>query len=182
MKLTNPERLILMMLAEIHEAMNIKDGVDADFVKSAIHADNTWALSVRFPGIFGDNTEGFPPHVSEVADILDMWTLIEESYEGFGPQDRKKVETDAAPFGSKVKFRGFDGNNETELLSVADFFIEHMDSYQQFKGRDLNSHGMPPIDAYRRMLAVWVPLQASLDGNPLTAAHIIRLLKAQANQ
>jgi uncharacterized protein YfbU (UPF0304 family) len=179
MKFTNPEKLILVMLAEIHEGLKIKNGVDAGLVKSAIHSDNTWALSWEFTGIVGDSPDETPPHVTEVVDILEMWTFLEEAYDGFGPPDRKKIETEAAPFGSKVKFSGFDGNNETELMSVARFLVDDMERFQRFKGRDMDSHGSPPVDAYRRMLAVWEPIRATLDGNGLTADQVIQILNAK---
>ena len=78
---------------------------------------------------------------------------------GFGTQDRKKVETDAAPFGSNVKFEGFDCNGETNLMGVARFLVDDMDRFQQFQGRDMNSH-FPSIDTYRRMLDVFEPIRA----------------------
>jgi hypothetical protein len=43
MNLTNPEKLVLVMLAEIHEALKIKNGVDTKLLKNAIYRDNTWA-------------------------------------------------------------------------------------------------------------------------------------------
>lgn len=51
MKLTNPEELTLMMLAEIHEALKIKDPVDTKLLKSTIYTGNTSALPWEMPGI-----------------------------------------------------------------------------------------------------------------------------------
>ena len=42
------------------------------------------------------------------------------------------------PFGD-ARFSGFDGNNELEYISVARFLIDHLDSFTDFKGRDLDS-------------------------------------------
>jgi uncharacterized protein YfbU (UPF0304 family) len=176
-KLTNPEKLILVMLSEIHEALKIQNGVDTKLLKSAIYSDNTWALPWEMSGIL--RSEGNqPPDVKEVLDILDMWTFLEEAYDRFGPQDRKKVEAGAAPFGTTVAFVGFDGNNETRLMGIAQFLVDDMGRFQRFKGRDMNSH-MPSIDTYRRMLAAFDPIRATLDGDPLTADQIIPILKAK---
>jgi uncharacterized protein len=179
-KLTNPEKLMLMMLAEIHDTVKVKDGIDTKLLKEAIYSHNTWALSWEMPGIItGDPKEKNPPEVDEVVDILEMWDFIEEAHEALGPKDRKRVETEAAPFGAHVKFSGFDGNHEGRLMSVASFLVEDLRKFSRFKGRDMNSHGSPPVDSYRRMLAVWEPLRATLDGNPLTADQVIQLLNAK---
>jgi uncharacterized protein YfbU (UPF0304 family) len=175
LKLTNPEKLILVMLAEIHETLKIKNGVDTELVKSAIHNDNTWALSWELPGIVGDSPDETPPQVNEVAEILEMWTLLEEAYESSGNADKQKIETEA---GGKFRFRGFDGNNETELMSIASFFVNDMEKFARFAGRDFNSH-MQSIDIYRRMFAVYDPIRATLDGNGLTADQVIQILKAK---
>lgn len=38
------------------------------------------------------------------------------------------------------KFAGFDGNNETSLMSIASFIVEKMDRFPRFKKHDFNSH------------------------------------------
>jgi uncharacterized protein len=45
MNLTNPERLILVMLAEIYGHLDIKRQVDPAFLKEAISTGNTWGIS-----------------------------------------------------------------------------------------------------------------------------------------
>jgi uncharacterized protein YfbU (UPF0304 family) len=178
-KLTNPEKLILVMLAEIHEALKVKNGVDTKLLKSAIYSDNTWALPWEMSGILSSGPkEETPPEVSDVLDILDMWTLLEEAYQRLGPKDKKRVKTEAEPFGTRVKFEGFDGNNETELMSIARFLVDDMGRFSRFKGRDMNSHG-PSIDVYRRMLAVYEPIRGTLDGKVMTADQVIAILKAK---
>ena len=43
MELRDSEKLILMMLAEIHKHLKIKDGIDPVLVKEAIRTGNTCA-------------------------------------------------------------------------------------------------------------------------------------------
>lgn len=173
---------MLTMLAEIHETVKVKDGIDTKLLKEAIYSDNTWALLWEMPGLFDSGQkEEDPPEVKEVVDILEMWEFIEEGHEALGPPDRKRVETEAKPFGSHVKFTGFDGNYEGRWMSIACFLVDDMKRFSRFKGRDMNSHGSPPLDAYRRMLAVWEPIRATLDGKPLTADQIIQLLNAETH-
>lgn len=172
MKLTDGEKLILMMLSEIHEALKIKNGVDSKFVRSAILSGNLWGLKWGLPGIF-HGSEPTPEVVTEVCEILDMWSLIERSYRGLSPEDTTLIEKEAAPLGKHVRFTGFDGNNEAEYINVAGFLVDELERFSEFKGRDLNSH-MPSLDAHRRMLTVFKPMRTSSN---LTATEIIAILK-----
>ena len=74
-------------------------------------------------------------------------------------KNSKKVQK---PFGDHVLFHGFDGNNESELLSIADFFINEMKRFQTFVKRDLNSHH-PTNDIYHRMLKVFLPIKENIE-------------------
>ena len=48
MKLTDPEKLILIMLTEIHEKLKIENGIDSKFVQEAIYSDNTWTMKIMW--------------------------------------------------------------------------------------------------------------------------------------
>ncbi|MBK9205478.1 MAG: YfbU family protein [Candidatus Obscuribacter sp.] len=52
----------------------------------------------------------------------------------------------------RVKFRGFDANNEAEYLSFAKFFTA--DGSRFSESRVFNSH-MPTLQRYEKMLAAW---------------------------
>ena len=124
MKLSNSEKLILTMLAEIQVKLGIQNGTDTKLLTSAIYSNNTWALSLEMPGIVGGSPDPTPPAVSEVAEILDMWSFLEEADVKFGPAEKARVKSEADPFGSHIHFGGFDGNNEAELMGIARFFVE----------------------------------------------------------
>jgi uncharacterized protein YfbU (UPF0304 family) len=173
MTMTDPEKLILLMLCEIHEHLKIESGVDAKFVQSAIHTDNTWALYWKSQGIAFSGEET-PPEVAEVVDILEMWTLIEGSYNGLSPEDKENVKT--APFGTRVAFSGFDLNNEGRYFEIARFLVEKLDRFSNFKGRELNSH-RALVETYRRMMTAF-KLYRSAD--LLSATQIIEILRAMA--
>lgn len=86
----------------------------------------------------------------EVLDILEMYRAITWSY-----MDIKGVKDISE---HKYMFKGFDGNNESEQLAYASYFIFDLERYQELLyGKEyasLNSH-MPTLDRYRRMLALW---------------------------
>lgn len=178
MKLTDPEKLIITMLCEIHKALKIKDGVNPDLVAEAIYSSNTWGLRWAYPGLF-DSGERDPDTVREVCDILDMWSFLESGYEALDVAGKAQVEKDAAPFGKKVKFPGFDGNNETDYMSVAAFLVEKLDRFTALKGRARQNSHMPTLDGYRRMLKVFEPMRATIAGRELSAGEIAKVLNAR---
>lgn len=172
MKLTNPEKLILSMLASLHERLEIEPET-AKLISDAIHSDNTWALSWQLPGIVGDNSDPNPPAVQEVVNYLDMWGFIEDGVAALSPDARAAL--DAAALGAKG-FPGFDGNNESEHFSIARFLVGPMRRFARFAGRDLNSHH-PTLHRYAAMYAVFEPIRSRLGlGRPLTRAELTEIL------
>lgn len=176
MKMSNSEKLIVMMLAEIHEKLGIVDGLNPKLVKEAILSGNLWGLEQAYAGLFeaGDQDE---KRVDEVRDVLEMWWLLEVAYEKFTKPEKKRVKDET---GFEVRFRGFDGNNEGELRSIALFLINHLDSYTHFQKRDLNSH-MPSIDIYRRMYRVFEPMRSSLGNGDLSVDQVIEIMRAMVH-
>ena len=176
-KFSDGDKLILRMLCDLYEHQKEDGDFDPMFVRKAINEGHYWALDWEY-GINGDVTS--PRVVSEVCDVLDMWSFIERGYEQLSEKDKERVESEAAPFGKDVTFKGFDGNNESEHFSVANFLINDLGRYYRFKGRDLNSH-YPGIDGQRRMLAIFKPMleSSSLVGGELSASQIIDLLKRE---
>ena len=177
--LTDPEKLILIMLSEIQEHLKIKGEVDPAFIKEAIFSGNLWALGWELPSIF-QNRVISEEVVTEVVDYLDMWQRVEESYEVLSAQNKMWLEKEAAPFG-KPSFNGFDGNNEGEYISAARFLVERMDRFPRFKKRDLNSH-YPSIATHRRMYAVFDPLlRSEILNNDMTPQQLATVLKARTH-
>ena len=68
MKITDGEKLILLMLSELYDAVEIDGEIDADFVRSAIFYDHTWSIPWKYPGIPFEGQET-PDVVKEVLDI-----------------------------------------------------------------------------------------------------------------
>jgi len=115
--------------------------------------------------------------VSEVGNILDMWSFIESGYLELSQEQKRRVEKEAASFGERVFFSGFDGDNEAEYIGAARLLIERMQRFPEFKGRDLNSHLPSSLEGYRRMYALFEPMRARFAGGGLLASQIIRLLQ-----
>ena len=127
--------------------------------------------------LFGGQIEK-PEGVSEVVDILDMWSAIESYYQRLLPEDKELVKTEARPFGGVVQFPGFDGNDEVEgkYMGITECLVNDLRRFSNFKGRDFNSHH-PMLDTYRAMLTVFQPLRPQIPDTPLGADQIVTILK-----
>lgn len=86
----------------------------------------------------------------EVLDILEMYRAFAWSY--MNATGNKEVDDE------RLKFTGFDGNNESSQRSYASYFVIELDRFQELlygkEYSDFNSH-MLTMERYRRMLAVW---------------------------
>lgn len=105
-----------------------------------------------------------------------MWRFIEASYKQLSEADKKFVEIEAKPFGRDPRFVGFDGNNESDYMSTASFIVNQLDRFEEFKGRDFNSH-CPLVDAYRRMLFVFEEMNDGWSFELLNAEQLVKVLK-----
>jgi uncharacterized protein YfbU (UPF0304 family) len=175
MQLSQGEKLILFMLAEIYQKLGIKDGIDPKFVEEAITGGQTWGLEWKYTGVF-DATETSESVRNEAMNLLDMWDTLEFSYAKLSEDDKKRVDVEAAPFAGPVRFRGFDGNHEAEYIGVARFVTGYLDRFSGFVGRDLDSH-IPSLEAYRRMYQVFDRTRRTIGMDGLGPNAIIAVLK-----
>ncbi len=173
MELRPAERLILAMLAEIQEHLAVKGDTDTKFLQAALYGGHDWALEWDMPGIalVQPTSEDL---AARVANILDMYDMMELSFEDLSAGEKAGLEE------WQVQFRGFDGNHETEYMSTARFFVESMDRFTRFKGRDFNSHA-PTVQRALSMLAVFEPLRAGTatrSGLPRLTADELKTITA----
>jgi len=150
MNLSDGEKLVLMVLADMYKHLEIKGEFDPDFISTTISGGHLWGFRWKYTHIPFEPSEN-PPEVSETVDILDMWSSLEESYGKLSPADNQKVEKEANR--TSVRLFGFDANKEDHYF-IARYLIEQLDRYPSFRGRDLNSPS-PRIDGYRRMYRVF---------------------------
>ncbi len=179
MKLSDGEKLIILMLSELYEKLGVEGEIEPDFIKSAIFSDQLWGLKWKYSGIPFDESED-PAIVKEVVDILDMWSFIERAYSQMSDEQKEKLEVDAAPFGKDPKFQGFDGNNETEYMGTAMFLVNELERFQEFKGRSFNSH-CPSIEMHHRMLEIFEPIRRKLSNGPLSLDDLTKILKEKVH-
>lgn len=179
MKLSDGEKLIILMLTEMYAKLKVEGETEPDFLRSAIFNDHLWAIRWKYSGIPFEAAED-PPIVREVVDILDMWSFVEHAYSRLTPEQKVSLAKDAAPFGEEPRFYGFDGNNESEHMSVAMFLVNQLDRFQEFKGRSFNCHH-PSLDTHRRMLAIFEPIRLTLVNGPLSLKQLTTILKERVH-
>lgn len=177
MNLSDGEKIIILMLSDLYEKLGIDGGMDPSFLRTAILDDQIWAIKWKFPGIpFSESNK--PAHVKKVIDILSMWSVIEFSYNKFSDAEKTELEKMANPFGKDPKFQGFDGNNESDYISTARFFVDELDRFQEFKGRDLDCH-YPSIEMHDRMLKVYNQVKGKSSLNHLALKDLTKILNAK---
>lgn len=177
LNLSDGEKFIILMLCEVFKHQKIKSDIDPKFVESAIYGGHHWGLRWKYPGIFHGH-EDSGDTLKEVVDVLAMWETVERGYKKLSKKDSDYVAKETEQTGEYVSFSGFDGNNESEHLSIAHFLIENLGRFSHFSGRELNSH-WPSLESYRRMLRVFEPMRSNLIGGDLNTMQIIGILKAK---
>ena len=177
MKLSDGEKLIIIMLSELYGKFGVEGEVDPEFIKSAIFNDQLWGLKWKYSGIPFDESED-PEIVKEVVDILDMWSFIEIACNKLTDEQKAKLEMDAAHCGKDLKFQGFDGNNETEYMGTAMFLVNDLERFQEFKGRSFDSH-RASVEKYRRMLKVFEPIRKNLAYEPMSINDLTKILEVE---
>ncbi|EGB0603707.1 hypothetical protein H6W07_004557 [Salmonella enterica] len=159
MKYSQQEKLQIMMLSDIHRALEIENSFDPDLIDEAVSTDNYWALSWEYPSL-QDEDEETPWEVKLFVDTYDMYDILQYTYERFSAKDKAEVAESIRNFDEKfsLTFPGFDGNNESKFLLIGSL-LKRMG---RFSGKDdltRNSH-MPSVAIYQRMLEVFLPARA----------------------
>jgi uncharacterized protein len=176
-QLSDGEKLLTMMMCDLYTHVGLIEGeINHKKIASAIHGGHLWAPKWEMPGLFHDH-EDDPENVGFVARVLDMWDKIECSYSELSKNGKDLVATEVGLLGKNPKFMGFDGNQESELMSIAIHFIDGMDRFKSFKGRSMNSHA-PMKFRYRNMVQVYDAISESLLGGELSAKQIISILNS----
>jgi uncharacterized protein YfbU (UPF0304 family) len=175
LRITDAEKLTLWLLAEILKTQkDYGDKKRMELLQESILGGHLWAIQWEFGTVLPSHVDS-QAALTLVINTLDMWSFIEEAHKGFGPEEKKQVEGAVKFFGKDPRFVGFDGNNEIEYLSIARFLVEKLGRFQEFKGRDFNSHTRL-VERYQKMTDLFEPIRANLVGRGLSAAEMIALL------
>ena len=155
MKFSEEQKLIVLMLCDVMKVLESKGNeisFDPSFIESAVCSGHSWGIPMKYHLFKG---EPLPKNVNEVFCILEMWRQIESAIFQLSSVEQEEIKKEYP----KTKFPGFDGNEESEQFNIAHFIIDNLKRFDEFKGRDLNTH-YPIIGCYQRMLVVFEALGA----------------------
>jgi len=172
MKLTNAERLLGIMLAEIMEEMNLSREIDPSFIKTALINHDDWSIQWKY-SCFHDEEPVSDEAVIETADILSMMSYIEHSVSKLDPAEASEFADDDV-----LRFRGFDGNHDRHH-GIAHTMINNLERFTDFADRPLNSHSQSTLQIYRRMKPVYDKELRGTHGRGLSA-DALRAVRAAA--
>ncbi|MGU3349137.1 YfbU family protein [Pseudomonas monsensis] len=168
MIVSDAEKLILLMLSDLHEFHGI-DRINTKLLKSALSTNNTWALNWEIPDL-GLDLRDTPAEAVEVVNFMYMWGALEDTWHSF-PENIKENIMGNIQIGKAVKFPGFHSSEESELYTIAKLFVDDMGKFQRYKGRDLNSHA-PMKKFYEKMYSVFEKHVKPDDLSPLLPPEV----------
>jgi len=164
--LTPFERLSLMNQLSILKRLDPENAEDYDDQIKILHSGYT----IRYGEVFQPVFEEMPIEECEyVYDVLDMHRILITSFESL--TDKQGLTAD------DVRFRGFDGNNETKRWAFAEY-LQKKGMWQETLIGGMDNHGMAMTPhRYPQMLKRYEPIKQhivdSLSGKwQLTAEQI----------
>lgn len=150
------QKLTLLMLADIHEKLEIKHSVDPAFVREMVLSGELWAVAEAYPRFFRSSDVESPECLEFVRDTLFMWDDVETAYDALTEQQKQKVSqllgmgrVDYPGF-----FVGFSKSHEPVEHRVSHVLMNLIGVVPNFGGRSLDAHSSW-LPQYREMLDVY---------------------------
>lgn len=174
MELSKKERLFLYNQYEILKLLNSKDKYAVQ--KYEEHQEvllNGYKYNYNnlIQGMYDDT----PDEVSKfVWDVFNMFRALYNSYHDLEEEQKEQINM------NDIKFQGYDGNEEGEYYSYANFILENMKRYDEIydNGKvELNSH-RNMVPTYRKMLDAWVRVRDERYSS-LTLKQINEIIEAR---
>lgn len=174
LELSDAERLILANQYDIMARLDRLAGEPG----SDVEALAEW-LRKGYVALYEDRLDGeLWPALSEskadlVLEILNMYTRLQQSFDLLVAADVEASGIEA----DSLRFPGFDGNNDAQLLSFADAMMRDRRYEYLANAAGRCPSGAVPLDAYLRMLDVLKSLPNIR--YELTAAEVALVLAAR---
>jgi hypothetical protein len=165
--ISDGERLIAVMLADIMKHLNINNEVDPAFILRALTDNDEWMIALKHPSLCGNESGPSEAVIQETHDIFGMFQSIRYATDQLPPAEQAPIRE--LPHFS---FTGFDGNNDKHH-HVASVMINELNLYPEYLGTQLNSHSQASLHRYRQMLEVYnEATENSVNFAPLTVDHL----------
>lgn len=172
MKLSRVERWILSNQYRILEALSKDKPHEVEFLSQAREAiERGYEMHYGTFSQHIDNETLSEGACKEVVDVMAMFRALNQGYDRL--DDKEGIDA------YRLRFHGFDGNNEGSLMAYAQYYCNHdggrFAEFQEQDGfDDFNSH-VEMLDRYRAMMTEW---NKSANKNKLTKEDIARITSA----
>ena len=165
--LTIAERLQLMLSSEILKAVaphnNLVDVKSLNNFIDALSSGHDWAIKEIMPGVITETDK--TDDVEFVYSVLNMFRIIKFSLNEI---------QDNSDLSNKLKFKGFDNNEEPEFHSICLFILYHLEKYRELQDKSIQDGAMMPmVKQYVKMLEKY---QKIYKGELLTKDELTSLL------
>ena len=161
MRLSDGERLIAAMLAEVMKTVGANSEFDPDLLKTLLWSKDDWAIRLQYEHLFGESSAS-DDDVKETVDILWMWGIVEHGISSLTGNEKKEAGT-----WHWTKFDGFDANND-DHYHIARTLIKNLGNFDEFEDRNLNSHSRLSLPNYRSMYEKFEGMLSANKGGPLS--------------
>lgn len=162
--LTDTERLILANQYELLSKLAENEYETEYFLRISkqLKDGHKWLYEQVFDSI-GENLDD--ESANFVVNVLSLYRALLNSYEQLKTKKQLKK--------SEVTFKGFDGNNEGELMYFAEALGDAGRFSEVIENGELNSH-FPMTSTYQKMLTKWEELEQKYELSEEQILQIIR--------
>ena len=163
-KITRVERKILANQYTVLEKLDPDRAEEYAELREVLENGFVGEYEGVLQGVYDESDTMSAEECRYVGDVLQMYDMMQTAFRNgqTGGVDPRRL-----------KFPGFDGNNETKFMAYARHMRKHGRwAFLDLVSEDFNSHS-PTEGRYQKMLAAW---NASGDKHQLTADDIVRIL------
>jgi uncharacterized protein YfbU (UPF0304 family) len=151
-----PESLSAVERLQLVNQFLILQKLDPD--SANIYADDLKIVQHGYAAQYSELFAGIQEEMTNeeceyVHDVLEMHRILLQSYEAVA--DKQGLILD------DIKFRGFDGNNETRRLAYAEH-LKNQGRWEEVFTGPLNSHSIITMSLYPKMLERFNPINESI--------------------
>jgi hypothetical protein len=154
------QQLTLLMLADIHEKLDIQHSIDPSFVREMVLSGELWAVAEAYPQYFRSSDVERPECLGFVRDTLFMWHDSESAYEELTERQKQKVSQKLGMRRVEYPgfFPGFSEKHDSVEHRVSHILMNLIGFVPNFGGRSLDPYSSW-IPQYREMLDVYADME-----------------------
>ncbi|CAI2407488.1 Uncharacterised protein [Serratia liquefaciens] len=178
--MTSTEKLTLLMMCDLFDHLGVDGEIDSSIVREAVDSGNTWAIERKYQFL---STEEVPKEVQKKVDsALTAYRNLSNSLRTLTPDESNELKDKhkLKIHDKHIQFPGYDGNNESDYMSVA-FMLGKLGLYTEQLEIDKNSHE-ENVNSYDDLISALTVLKdAGHNVNKLEKPHLDEVLSLCPN-